>query len=226
MEFLLYLDFTLTAFYFLSQISKNSLNKNAILMCAKVLVISIFILLIAVLIYFIVLLCYHQNKYRKCNDPIWIMTRTSAFVLGLVYLGIGLKATYGLKALKNNPNFLYEKQGEHDLWYFILRVLIIIMFVSVSINFIVFFTPLFYDFKDCNLLENSENAGKMTVFAIVRILTHFLPIWLSLFVFWHSRQIDRPNYLKFSSGTFSLASLEYLDRDDVAFKSTLNGNVN
>ena len=75
------------------------------------------------------------------------------------------------------------------------------------------------------MLENSSDSLNIVLFCLIRFFTHILPIVLTMYAFWHSRQEKKPDYLKFSSGTFSLASWD-LDRDDVAFRSTVGENIN
>lgn len=104
--------------------------------------------------------------------------------------------------------------------------MIIVMFFAVLANFLNFLLPIFRSFKDCNMKDNSDTVTNLCGFVVVRVITHFLPILFSLYMFWHEKQHKKPDYLKFSAVTLSLASWEYLDKNDINFKSTLVPNIN
>ena len=76
------------------------------------------------------------------------------------------------------------------------------------------------------MFENSDSAFDITLVCFDRVITHVVPIILSMYVFWHNRQQNKSDYLKFCTGTFSLSSYEYLEKSGLSFKSTLGGNVN
>ena len=116
MEYLLYTDFTITAYYFLSQMSTGSLRADYIINMAKYLLIVLLFIFSAIVSYFLVLMIMQSNEYKNCRDPAWIACRVAAIILGIVYFGIGLKASFELKKLRNNSAIILEKQGEQDLW--------------------------------------------------------------------------------------------------------------
>ena len=116
MEFFLYSDFAVTAYYFVTQISTGALKDNKLIKITKIALIGIFIFLCGILIYFVALMGMNDNLYRDCENPGWISCRAAAFILGIIYFGIGLKASIELTTLKKNKSLILLEQGEHDLW--------------------------------------------------------------------------------------------------------------
>lgn len=116
MEFLLYSNFTITAFYFLSQIPSKASNPNLIVKISKILLCTIFGFLLGILLYFLIKIVLGHYNYHDCEDPAWVANRISAFTLSLIYFGIGLKSSIELKKLQKQTNKIIEKQAEKELW--------------------------------------------------------------------------------------------------------------
>ena len=96
--------------------STGSLRADYIINFAKYFLIVLLVNFSAIVGYFIVLMIMQNNEYENCKDPAWIACRVGAILLGAIYFGIGLKASYELNKLKKNPTLILEKQGEQDLW--------------------------------------------------------------------------------------------------------------
>ena len=69
MEFFLYSDFAVTAYYFVTQISTGALKDNKLIKITKIALIGIFIFLCGILIYFVALMGMNDNLYRDCENP-------------------------------------------------------------------------------------------------------------------------------------------------------------
>jgi hypothetical protein len=81
-----------------------------------------------------------------------------------------------------------------------------VMFFAVVMSLLACIGPIFGKYTDCNSLEDSDSNTELWVFVTIRVCTHFLPVALIMFVFWHSRQEQKPDYLRFSARTFSQKS--------------------
>lgn len=187
MEFFLYLTFCLIAMFYVSQASTYLQDSSMIIKASRILLIIFFITLLTLFVYFSVIVGKKSRDYDKCDTNIWVVTKYISFFMALSFLCVGLKLCYRLKQQKNLGQVINMKRVT-ELWYYLYRILILLIFFSVFISFMNYALPTFILKTDCDFLMVNQTDKNIAVLSIERIFTHFLPIWFSVFVFWHGRQ--------------------------------------
>ncbi|OMJ93248.1 hypothetical protein SteCoe_3828 [Stentor coeruleus] len=187
MEFLLYLTFCLIAMFYVSQATTYLQDSSMIIKASRILLGVFFIILLILFGYFSITVGKKDKNYDKCDTVIWAVTKYTSFCMALSFLCVGLKLCYKIKQQKNLGQVINMKRVT-ELWYFLYRVLILLIFFSVFISFMNYVLPTFILQTNCDILMVKQTDNNIAILSIERIFTHFLPIWFSVFVFWHGRQ--------------------------------------
>jgi hypothetical protein len=67
-------------------------------------------------------------------------------------------------------------------------VLIFLIFISLLISFLNYITPTLILQLNCDTLVSGDEPDKVVIMSLERLVTHFIPVGFSMFVFWRGRE--------------------------------------
>jgi hypothetical protein len=186
-QFFLYLCFCLIAKFYVVQ-AANYLDDSSFLIKTANIVLYIFlVVLFGLLIYLLVLVSAEIANYKDCASVEWALAKSTTFIIGCVFVVIGIQVSWKLQQQRKKGIQILDHRLR-ELWYFLYRILIFLIFLSVLISFLNYLTPTLIPSMECDSLHTNDSAGNLAITTIERIFTHFFPISFSIFVFWKSRQ--------------------------------------
>lgn len=185
-SFFLNMYFCSIAIFYVSEASRHLEGSIHLIKIAKNTLYIMLIMLILVFSYTMIAIWLNFYKFDECSSPEYAIAKFLTFLIGCIFFAVSIQITVVLKEKKKEGLQILDSRVK-ELWYFILRVLVILVFLSVFINFFSYLMPMIFLNGDCRAVYENQNILIVLAISVERCFTHFLPLTFGIFVFWFSR---------------------------------------